>query len=83
MLQWLITYGPTILICAALLAVVVLAILAIRRDKKKGTCSCGASCGSCPMAGRCHSTATPESPDIPAEGSGDVPADRETGDRGA
>lgn len=57
---------PTILICAALVAVVILAIRAIRKDRKQGKCSCGGSCGSCPMGGTCHASADP-TPQAPAD----------------
>lgn len=52
---------PTILV-ATVIGVIFLAIL-IKGivDKKKGkhTCSCGGSCGACPMGASCHA-ATPE-----------------------
>ncbi len=53
------TYLPTMLIIAALVAVVVLCIRSILRDRRKGgSCSCG--CSSCPMSGSCHPNREPE-----------------------
>ena len=45
----------TALIIAGLCAVVSLAVWSVIQDRKKGrSCSCGCSCQSCPMSGKCH-----------------------------
>ena len=54
MLTWLFANIGTILITLVLIAVVVLIIGILRRDRKKGKSSCGGSCGNCPMGGSCH-----------------------------
>lgn len=55
MWEWLTQNIATVLICVAVLAVIVLAIAVLIRDKKKGKSSCGGNCGGCPMGGMCHS----------------------------
>ncbi len=47
----------TIIIIAVLILVVALVIRSMYRDKKAGKCSCGNSCGGCPMNGACHEQA--------------------------
>ena len=37
-----------------LAAVVVLIIVSLVKDKRKGKSSCGCKCAHCPMAGSCH-----------------------------
>lgn len=54
MLSWIAENIATVAICAVLAAVVVLIIVGMIRDRKKGKSSCGCSCGSCPMSGSCH-----------------------------
>lgn len=54
MLLWLSEYWPTILICAALLAVVTSIVVSLVKKKKKGGLSCGCGCSDCPMSGSCH-----------------------------
>ncbi len=44
----------TILIGAAVAAIVVLIILKMRRDKKQGKSGCGCGCADCPAASSCH-----------------------------
>lgn len=44
---------PTLVICAILVAAVVLAIMSIVKDKKKGK-GCGCNCSGCAMSGACH-----------------------------
>ena len=44
----------TILVSAVLLAVVVLIITKLCRDRKKGKSSCGCGCENCPSAGMCQ-----------------------------
>lgn len=55
MLEWLCANWPSLLVGAAVLALVVLAVIRIVRDKKKGRSSCGCGCAGCPMSGSCHS----------------------------
>lgn len=47
MLAFLIENLATILISAVLLAVVILIILKLRKDRQKGCSSCGCGCGGC------------------------------------
>ena len=54
MFAWITGNIATILICAALIAVVAVVIAGLVRDKKKGRSSCGCGCASCPMSGSCH-----------------------------
>ena len=54
MLEWLTANLGTILISAGLIVIVALIIRSIVRDKKAGISSCGAKCGACAMAGKCH-----------------------------
>ncbi|MBO4560303.1 MAG: FeoB-associated Cys-rich membrane protein, partial [Lachnospiraceae bacterium] len=44
----------TIVIALILIAAVVFAVRSIVMQKKKGRCSCGCDCGSCPMSDSCH-----------------------------
>ena len=48
--------GLSILILGLILAGVVAVILREIRLRKQGksSCSCGGSCGACPMSGSCH-----------------------------
>ena len=53
MLAWISGNIATILICAALIAVVAAVIAGMVRDRKKGKASCGCGCADCPMSGSC------------------------------
>ncbi len=44
----------TIAVSLVLIALVLAIVAQLRKDKKMGKTSCGAQCGSCPMAGTCH-----------------------------
>ena len=55
MIDWLIQNIQTIVICVILVGVVALIIAGMVKDKKQGRSSCGSSCSSCPMSGKCHS----------------------------
>jgi hypothetical protein len=44
----------TILVGAVVLAVIILIIAKMRRDKKKGAGSCGCSCEGCTGSSTCH-----------------------------
>lgn len=54
MLHWISANLSTILISIALLAIVVLIIRGLVRQKKQGKSSCGAGCARCAMHGQCH-----------------------------
>ena len=54
MLHWISANLSTILISIALLAIVVLIIRGLVRQKKQGKSSCGGNCGHCPMGGACR-----------------------------
>ncbi len=54
MLAFLAANGGTLLIGALVAAAVVLILLKLRRDKRKGCSSCGCGCENCPSAGMCH-----------------------------
>lgn len=54
MLAWLSANLGTIIVCAALAAVVVLILGFMRKNKKKGKSSCGGGCAGCSMAGKCR-----------------------------
>lgn len=54
MLVWLAENIGTILILAALIAIVAAIIVNMRRDKKRGKSSCGCGCANCAMNGSCH-----------------------------
>ncbi len=57
MLEWLGSNYPTLIICAALAAVIALIVVKMVKDRKKGKSACGCSCTSCPMGGSCHKPA--------------------------
>ena len=54
MLHWISANLSTILISIALLAIVVLIIRGLVRQKKQGKSSCGAGCAHSAMHGQCH-----------------------------
>ena len=51
MLNFLASYGGTILIGLLVLTVVVLIVLGMFRGRKKGHSSCGGNCGQCASCG--------------------------------
>ena len=53
-MTWLMNNLSTIIVGIALVAVVVLIINKMIKDKKKGKSSCGCGCSNCAMAGKCH-----------------------------
>ena len=55
MFAWIAENIVTIIICAVLAIMVAAIIVTLVKDKKKGKSSFGCKCGSCPMAGSCHS----------------------------
>ncbi len=54
MLAWLSANAVTVIVCSVIAAAVILAVISILTDKKKGRSSCGCSCSGCPMNGKCH-----------------------------
>ena len=54
MLSWICENMATIIVCAALTAVVIWIIAGMVRKKKEGKSSCGCGCSGCPMSGDCH-----------------------------
>ena len=54
MITWLIENTATIIICAALIAVVAAIIIGMIKNKKNGKSSCGCGCSCCPMSSSCH-----------------------------
>lgn len=54
MFSWLVNNLGTILISLALITIVVIIIMKLRKDKKAGKSSCGGNCAHCAMAGSCH-----------------------------
>ena len=54
MLQGIVENAGTIAVSLLLTGIVVLIVVRLRKDRKKGKCSCGGQCGCCPMAGSCH-----------------------------
>lgn len=54
MLSWLLQNLSTIIIGAILLAIIVLIIVRMVGNKRKGKSSCGCGCSSCSMESVCH-----------------------------
>ena len=54
MLQWICENIGTIVVGLVLLAVVILIVRIMIRDKKQGKSSCGGNCASCGACGCCH-----------------------------
>ena len=54
MLSWLTANIGTVLITLFLIAIVVIIVVKLRKDKKKGVSSCGGNCAHCAMSGSCH-----------------------------
>jgi len=54
MAVWFSQNGPTILICAVLIAVVAAVITGMVHNRKKGKSSCGCGCSNCAMNSSCH-----------------------------
>lgn len=54
MLQWLMEYWATILICLGLLAMVFFLVRQLIKDRKSGKSSCGCGCAGCSMASKCR-----------------------------
>ena len=54
MIRWIGENAGTIVVSAALAALVAWIAVRMWKDKKRGKSSCGCNCGCCPMAGSCH-----------------------------
>ena len=54
MLRFFTENGGTILIGAEVAAAVLLIVLKLRGDRKKGRPSCGCGCDQCPSSGMCR-----------------------------
>ena len=53
-MTWLMNNIGTIVVSAVLLAVVVLIILHLKKNKAAGKSSCGCGCANCALHGKCH-----------------------------
>ena len=54
MLDWLSQNCSTLLIGAALLAVIIAIIVYLIKNRRQGKGSCSCGCAGCPMSGSCH-----------------------------
>ena len=54
MIEFLISNIATIVVGTVLVAMVLLIIFQMKKDKKQGKSSCGCKCGGCPNAQLCH-----------------------------
>ena len=55
MFTWLAENLGTVIICAVLIAIVVLIVCSMVKKKKQGKTSCSCGCANCAMHGACHS----------------------------
>ncbi|MBQ8309950.1 MAG: FeoB-associated Cys-rich membrane protein [Clostridia bacterium] len=53
-MDWIVQNIGSILVGAVLLLLIGVIVYMMRKDKKAGNSSCGSSCASCPMSGKCH-----------------------------
>lgn len=44
----------TVLVCLFVAALILLVVIKLLKDRKKGERSCGCGCENCPSAGICH-----------------------------
>lgn len=44
----------TIIVGAAVAAIIAAVVIKLVKDRKKGKSSCGCGCANCAMAGKCH-----------------------------
>jgi len=54
MMNWFMENMGTIIVSMLLIGAVGCIIIRMRKDREQGKCSCGGSCGSCPMGRACH-----------------------------
>lgn len=59
MLEFLSENLATVAVAAVLAAIVILIVVRMVRDRKKGGCSFGSACSCCPNAGSCHANTKP------------------------
>ena len=52
--MWIIENAHTLIVLGVVVLLVVLAVISVIKDRKKGRCSCGNSCAGCPMSSACH-----------------------------
>lgn len=52
-MKWFIENLGTLIVCVVLVAGVVLAIVRMVKNKKRGETCCSRGCSSCPMNGKC------------------------------
>ncbi len=57
MLEFIMSYGGTIVVLLLLAAIVAFVIYRMVKDKKQGKSSCGNNCAHCACAGACHNNA--------------------------
>ena len=57
MFEWIAENWATLVVGAAVAAIVALAVIHLIRNKKAGKSSCGCGCANCPMSGSCHKAA--------------------------
>ena len=55
MFNWISENIGNIIAIVILAAVIAAIVIHLIKQKKRGTSSCGCSCGSCPMKNSCHS----------------------------
>lgn len=53
-MTWITANLGTIVVCAVLVALVAAAVISMIRNRNKGSTTCGCSCSSCALAGKCH-----------------------------
>lgn len=61
-MTWILNNLPSLLVGAALLAVLVLIVYKLIKNKKSGKSSCGCGCSACAMRDACHSQSTGKKP---------------------
>ena len=54
-MTWFLNNIGTIIVLAVLLAIVLLIVFRIKKDRSEGKTSCGCNCKDCAMHGSCHS----------------------------
>ena len=54
MLNFLSSYGGTIIVALIIIGIVSAIIIKMIKDKKSGKSSCGCNCGCCPNSSACH-----------------------------
>ena len=57
-MQWLAENIGSIILCAAVVALVAGLVISLVKKKKQGKTTCGCGCEHCAMSGSCHSKKT-------------------------